>query len=76
MDLRAVERRKPGVKTKLLVLGRQDRAMPGEVRVTVLAAGVSLPKVLAREDVHPGNTARVLYTRRYSTGGAAASVMP
>ena len=50
--------------------------MPGEVRVTVLAAGVSLPKVLAREDVHPGNTARVLYTRRYLTGGAAASVMP
>src|SRR5690348_9631995 len=27
--------------------------MPGEVRVKVLAAGVSLPDVLAREGVHP-----------------------
>ena len=26
---------------------------PGEVRVKVLAAGVSLPDVLAREGVHP-----------------------
>ena len=33
----------------------------GEVRVRVLAAGVSLPDVLAREDVHP-ETPRVPYT--------------
>jgi NADPH2:quinone reductase len=34
---------------------------PGEVRVKVLAAGVSLPDVLAREGVHPA-TPRVPYT--------------
>ena len=33
----------------------------GEVRVKVLAAGVSLPNVLAREGVHP-ETPRVPYT--------------
>ena len=35
--------------------------MPGEVRVKVLAAGVSLPDVLAREGVHP-ETPRMPYT--------------
>jgi len=35
--------------------------MPGEVRIKVLAAGVSLPDVLAREGVHP-ETPRVPYT--------------
>ena len=35
--------------------------MPGEVRVKVLAAGLSLPDVLAREGVHP-ETPRVPYT--------------
>ena len=35
--------------------------MPGEIRVRVLAAGVSLPDVLAREGVHP-ETPRVPYT--------------
>ena len=35
--------------------------MPGEVRVKVLAAGVSLPDVLAREGVHP-ETPGVPYT--------------
>lgn len=34
---------------------------PGEIRVKVLAAGVSLPDVLAREGVHP-ETPRVPYT--------------
>jgi NADPH2:quinone reductase len=34
---------------------------PGEVRVKILAAGVSLPDVLAREGVHP-ETPRVPYT--------------
>ncbi len=34
---------------------------PGEVRVRVLAAGVSLPDVLAREGIHP-ETPRVPYT--------------
>jgi NADPH:quinone reductase-like Zn-dependent oxidoreductase len=37
------------------------RPQPGEVRVRVLAAGVSLPDVLAREGVHP-ETPRVPYT--------------
>jgi len=37
------------------------RPMPGDVRVKVLAAGVSLPDVLAREGVHP-ETPRVPYT--------------
>jgi NADPH2:quinone reductase len=36
--------------------------MPGEVRVKVLAAGVSLPDILARGRP-PGNTARALYAR-------------
>ena len=35
--------------------------IPGEVRVKVLAAGVSLPDVLAREGVHP-ETPRVPFT--------------
>lgn len=35
--------------------------LPGEVRVKVLAAGVSLPDVLAREGIHP-ETPRVPYT--------------
>ena len=35
--------------------------MAGEVRVKVLAAGVSLPDVLAREGVHP-ETLRAPYT--------------
>ena len=35
--------------------------LPGEVRVKVLAAGVSLPDVLAREGVHP-ETPRVPFT--------------
>ena len=34
---------------------------PGEVRVKVLAAGVSFPDVLAREGIHP-ETPRVPYT--------------
>ena len=35
--------------------------IPGEIRVKVLAAGVSLPDVLAREGVHP-ETPRLPYT--------------
>ncbi len=35
--------------------------LPGEIRVRVLAAGVSLPDVMAREGVHP-ETPRVPYT--------------
>ena len=35
--------------------------VPGEIRVKVLAAGVSLPDVLAREGIHP-ETPRVPYT--------------
>jgi NADPH2:quinone reductase len=42
---------------------------PGEVRVKVLAAGVSLPDVLAREGVHP-ETPRVPYTPGWDLVGA------
>src|SRR5690242_21698966 len=40
----------------------------GEVRVKVLAAGVSLPDVLAREGVHP-ETPRVPYTPGWDLAG-------
>lgn len=33
----------------------------GEVRVRVLAAGVALPDVLAREGIHPRNAKSALY---------------
>jgi len=36
---------------------------PGEVRVRVLAAGVALPDVLAREGRPSRNTARALHAR-------------
>ena len=44
-------------------VGEQECPAPmrGEIRVKVLAAGVSLPDVLAREGVHP-ETPRVPYT--------------
>ena len=41
---------------------------PGEIRVKVLAAGVSLPDVLAREGVHP-ETPRVPYTAGWDLVG-------
>ena len=41
--------------------------MRDEVRVKVLAAGVSLPDVLAREGVHP-ETPRVPYTPGWDLG--------
>jgi NADPH:quinone reductase len=41
----------------------------GEVRVRVLAAGVSLPDVLAREGVHP-ETPRVPYTPGWDLVGS------
>jgi len=47
----------------VLTVIEEDAPLPnaGEVRVRVLAAGVSLPDVLAREGVHP-ETPRVPYT--------------
>src|SRR5437762_2124521 len=47
--------------------------MPGEVRVKVLAAGVSLPDVLAREGVHP-ETPRVPYTTGWNLVGIVDQV--
>ena len=41
----------------------------GEVRVRVLAAGVSLPDILAREGVHP-ETPRVPYTPGWDLVGS------
>jgi NADPH:quinone reductase len=41
---------------------------PGEVRVRVLAAGVSLPDIMAREGVHP-ETPRLPYTPRWDLVG-------
>src|SRR5215472_10719513 len=48
---------------EVITLAEQEcpAPMPGEVRVKVQAAGVSLPDVLAREGVHP-ETPRVPYT--------------
>ena len=50
-----------GPDTIHVVEERCPRPMRGEVRVRVLAAGVSLPDILAREGVHP-ETPRVPYT--------------
>src|SRR5262250_2974603 len=47
--------------------------MPGEVRVKVLAAGVSLPDVLAREGVHP-ETPRVPYTPGWDLVGVVDEI--
>ncbi len=47
--------------------------MPGQVRVKVLAAGVSLPDVLAREGVHP-ETPRVPYTPGWDLVGIVDQV--
>ena len=49
--------------------------MPGEVRVKVLAAGVSLPDVLAREGVHP-ETPRVPYTPGWDLVGIVDQIGP
>jgi NADPH:quinone reductase-like Zn-dependent oxidoreductase len=48
---------------EVITLAEQEcpTPMPGEVRVKMLAAGVSLPDVLAREGIHP-ETPRVPYT--------------
>ena len=47
--------------------------MPGEIRVKVLAAGVSLPDVLAREGVHP-ETPRVPYTPGWDLVGTVDQI--
>src|SRR5215472_1175625 len=47
--------------------------MSGEVRVKVLAAGVSLPDVLAREGVHP-ETPRVPYTPGWDLVGVVDQI--
>ncbi|PYT85565.1 MAG: alcohol dehydrogenase, partial [Acidobacteria bacterium] len=47
--------------------------MPGQVRVKVLAVGVSLPDVLAREGVHP-ETPRVPYTPGWDLVGIVDQV--
>jgi NADPH:quinone reductase len=39
-----------------------------EVRVRVLAAGVALPDVLAREGIHPGGRGWSLTVSRHSSG--------
>src|ERR1700745_1001792 len=48
----------------------EERPQPhrGDVRVRVMAAGVSLPDVLAREGIHP-ETPRVPYTPGWDLGG-------
>src|SRR5499427_2631411 len=50
-----------GPDTLQLIEEECPQPQPGHVRVKVLAAGVSLPDVLAREGVHP-ETPRVPYT--------------
>jgi NADPH:quinone reductase-like Zn-dependent oxidoreductase len=46
---------------------------PGEIRVKVLAAGVSLPDVLAREGIHP-ETPRVPYTPGWDLFGVVDEI--
>jgi NADPH:quinone reductase len=50
-----------GPETLQVVESECPEPKPGELRVKVLAAGVSLPDVLAREGIHP-ETPRVPYT--------------
>ena len=47
--------------------------LPGEIRIKVLAAGVSLPDVLAREGVHP-ETPRVPYTPGWDLVGVVDQI--
>jgi NADPH2:quinone reductase len=56
---------------EVITVIEEDIPIPksGEVRVKVLAAGVSLPDVLAREGVHP-ETPRVPYTPGWDLVGA------
>jgi NADPH:quinone reductase-like Zn-dependent oxidoreductase len=56
---------------EVITLIEEDIPVPnaGEVRVKVLAAGVSLPDVLAREGVHPE-------TRAFPTRPAGTSSEP
>lgn len=58
---RAVVTRYGGPEVITIVEEEIPEPRPGEVRLKVLAAGVSLPDVLAREGVHP-ETPRVPYT--------------
>lgn len=46
---------------------------PGEVRVKVMAAGVSLPDILAREGIHP-ETPRVPYTPGWDLVGSVDQI--
>jgi len=54
---------------------QEERPVPhlGEVRVKVLAAGVSLPDVLAREGIHP-ETPRVPYTPGWDLVGTVDDI--
>lgn len=56
---------------EVITVIEEDAPTPetGEVRVKVLAAGVGLPDVLAREGVHP-ETPRVPYTPGWDLVGA------
>ncbi len=47
----------------------------GEVRVRVLAAGVSLPDVMAREGIHP-ETPSVPFTPGWDLIGTVSSSLP
>ena len=58
---RVIVTRYGGPDTLRLVEEERPQPAPGEVRVRVLAAGVSLPDIMAREGVHP-ETPRVPFT--------------
>lgn len=60
---------------EVITVAEQECPVPkgGEVRVKVLAAGVSLPDVLAREGVHP-ETPRVPYTPGWDLVGSVEKV--
>jgi len=62
-----------GPDTLQLIEEECPQPQPGHVRVKVLAAGVSLPDVLAREGVHP-ETPRVPYTPGWDLVGTVDQI--
>jgi NADPH2:quinone reductase len=70
---RIIVTRYGGPETLQVIEEECPQPTPGQVRVKVLAAGVSLPDVLAREGVHP-ETPRVPYTPGWDLVGVVDQI--
>jgi len=70
---RIIVNRYGGPETLQVIEEECPQPTPGQVRVKVLAAGVSLPDVLAREGVHP-ETPRVPYTPGWDLVGVVDQI--